>query len=87
MIYEFVDSFKNIRIGSKITILGKYFRIVPNAFFEYLSFNRNIFTVRTIQEIDDDNAMICVEEVQGVLEYAQINPYFDPRGIIRVVNC
>jgi hypothetical protein len=93
MIYDFVDTFKRIKVGGKIKIktscilhVGNNHLRVPNSFINYIKNNSNKFTVSTIQEINDDNAMVTVFEVGGVLEYFQVTP-FSYRGTVKVLNC
>jgi len=90
MIYEFVDEFKNIKVGDKVKIKRSCippcppgFIPVPSDFVLHIRLYCNRFTIRSIQEIDDDSAMIGVEEVKGVLEYPQVNPY---NGSNRIIN-
>jgi len=89
VIYEFVDYFKGIRVGDKIKIKLRHippcsYKAVPvsNNFVNYIRANGNCFVVRSIQEIDDDNAMIGVEEVTGALEYYQVERYITSKRII-----
>lgn len=84
MIYEFVDFFKNIRIGSIISISN--INKVPKTFKEHIQKNSNRFIVKEIQEISCNNAMIQVLEVSGAVEYDYIVPYYFLKGI-RVFNC
>jgi hypothetical protein len=97
MLYEFVDQFKNIKVGDKIKIKNKY--LCPSAkgfsasssyvrwnFQIYVDLNSNKFTVTDIQEIDKDNAMIIVCETHGSLEYLQVEPFLF-KGTVRVINC
>ncbi|MFA5048768.1 MAG: hypothetical protein WC516_07115 [Patescibacteria group bacterium] len=89
MIYEFVDYFKGIRVGQKIKIRRRHippchYKVVPvhNNFVNYVRTNGNCFVVRSIQVIDDDNAMIGVEEVHGALEIYQVERYATSKRII-----
>lgn len=93
MLYDFVDEYKKIKVGGKIKVKSeclppgmKGFIIVPKDFQKYVKKYSNKFTVRAIQEIDEGNAMIAVFEVQGVLEYSQLEP-FSYRGTVKVINC
>lgn len=87
MIYEFVDSFRYISVGDIIKIKLRYLRYVPNSFRMHIKkYGQNLFVVRSIQEIDDDNAIICVNDVNGVLEFNQIRPY-KVNYSMRVINC
>jgi hypothetical protein len=90
MIYEFVEEFKDISVGDTVKIVrgcippcASGFIPVPPDFVQYIRLLANRFTVRTIQEIDDDSAMIGVDEVKGVLEYPQIKLY---TGSTRMIN-
>lgn len=75
--FEFVDYYKKIRIGSKIKVKALFMvhgrRQVPFTFVEWSRRYRNIFTVSAIQDMGE-SAMISVEEVRGSLEYDQIIP-------------
>ena len=90
MIYEFVDCFNGIKIGDKIKI--KESCIPPcrfpvfSGFVNYIQKFENLFTVRTIQEIDDDNAMIGVEETNGSLEFYQIEKLIESKRVINSGN-
>ena len=73
--FEFVDRYGKIKIGSKIRIKSSFFsgnRAIPTAFFEWIRRYGNIFTVNTIYKIAD-TAMISVEEMKGHLEYDQVS--------------
>ena len=89
LIYEFVDDFKWMEVGEKIKIKQRhippcYYKVVPvpSAFVRYIKKHDNCFTVRTIQVIDDDSAMIGVDEVQGALEFYQVERYSSGKRII-----
>ena len=89
MIYEFVDVFRNIKIGDKIKIKASYIPPCKNGlvpissdFVQYIRLVMNCFTIKDIQEIDDDNAIIRVNEVGGILEYLQIQVYNSRKRII-----
>jgi len=75
--FEFVDYFKNIKVGGKIKIRPLYLmfgsRQVPKNFIEWSRRKRNKFTIESIQKLDK-TAMVTVEEVPGILEYDQIVP-------------
>lgn len=83
---EFLDKFKEIRIGSKIKVKRLFMmfgrRQVPLTFVEWSRRYRNIFTVDTIQEFGS-SAMISVKEVKGAVEYDQIVPL---KKSMRVLN-
>lgn len=90
MLYEFVDEFKGVKIGDEIKVkkgcLPPYLPghiPVPSDFILYIRMFTNRFTVRTIQEIDDNSVMIGVDEVGGVLEYPQIQVYSNS---LRIIN-
>lgn len=72
---NFVDEYKKVKIGSKIKIKIFFLmhgrRRVPYVFLEWISRYKNQFTVESIQEVND-SAMISVEEVNGSVEYDQI---------------
>lgn len=83
--FEFVDRHKKIKIGSKIRIMATYVlkhpRQVPHTFVEWIKRYRNIFVIKTIQEVDE-SAMVTVEEVQGYLEYDQIIPLKENKRVL-----
>lgn len=72
--FEFVDRYKKVKIGSKIEIKEQFLkphrRQVPYGFIEWVKRFKNEFTVSSIQQIED-SAMISVEEVNGSIEYDQ----------------
>lgn len=89
MIYEFVDTLNGISVGDRVRIKGRYvppcaYKVVPapNVFLKYIKKNNNCFIVRTIQQVDDDNAMVGVEEIQGAIEIYQIEKIFGSKKII-----
>jgi len=74
MIFEFVDKFRNIQVGQNIKIFERWIPRIPQSFSDFIKKFGNKFTVREIQKIDYDNAMILVHESDEVLEYYQISP-------------
>ncbi len=99
MLYEFVDEFKKIKIGEKVKIKNRCLcsksQVHPSSvsknyvrwiFQMYIDLNSNKFTVKDIQDIGEDNAMITVHEVEGSLEYLQVEPFLF-KGTVRVLNC
>lgn len=89
MLYEFIEYFKGIRVGEKIKIKRRHippchYKVVPvpNNFVNYIRKNGNCFVVRSIQLIDDDSAMIGVEEVQGALEFYQVERFMSGKRLI-----
>jgi len=78
---EFVDEFKDIKVGQKIRIRTKYIyhprRYMPihSNFLNFIKTNSNQFTIDAIQEYDDDAVLISTEEVpEKTLEYEQVEP-------------
>jgi len=78
---EFIDEFKDIKVGQKIRIRTKYIyhprRYMPihSNFLNFIKTSSNQFTVDTMQLYDgDETVLIAVEEVVGSLEYEQIEP-------------
>ena len=91
MPYEFVEIFKNIKIGDLVRIKSSCIppcpsHVVPAPpnFLEFILQHGNCFTIRMIQEIDDDSAMIGVEETNGIIEYPQIERYYTSKRVINV---
>lgn len=89
LLYEFVDYFKGICVGDKIKIRRRHippchYKVVPvpNNFITHIRKCGNSFIVRSIQVIDDNNAMIGVEEVQGALEFYQIESFMSGKRLI-----
>lgn len=74
---EYVDKYKKIKIGSKISVKMVFMlygnRQVPSSFIDWSRRYGNKFTVESIQKVDQ-SAMITVEEVRGSLEYDQVVP-------------
>lgn len=83
--FEFVDHYKKIKVGSKIKIKSFYLtygsRQVDVDFIERAVIFGNVFKVESIQEINQ-SAMITVEEVKGFLEYDQVTPITQSKRII-----
>jgi len=75
--FEFVEHYKKIKVGSKIQIKAAYLlygrRQVSRVFIDWIRRYRNVFVVESIQEIGT-SAMIVVEEVSGYLEHDQVLP-------------
>lgn len=93
LIYEFVDEFQGIRVGEKIKIRRQNippcsYKVIPAppSFIRYIRKNGNCFVVRTIQQIDDDSAMIGVEEISGALEFFQVERYFNGKRVINSIG-
>ena len=89
MIYEFVESFDWLEVGDRVRIKSRYIppcasKIVPvhKNFINYIRNNGNCFIVRSIQQIDEDNAMIGVDEVSLALEIYQIEKISNSRKVI-----
>lgn len=81
--FPFIDRFKDVAVGQKVRVRTRYskrqrhksFAPIHPDFFDFIKMHGNEFTVDTIQECDDDLAMIAVEEIPGrALEYEQIEP-------------
>jgi hypothetical protein len=89
MSYEFLESYKDIKIGDKIRVnIPQPFNLVSidMAFVEHLFIHgrRNKFTVETIQEDGDGDAVITVREVSGgILGYDQLEKM---PASVRVLN-
>lgn len=72
---NFVDRYKKVKVGSRVKIKLFFLmtgrRRVPFVFLEWIKRYKNSFTVESIQEVGN-SAMISVEEVNGAVEYDQI---------------
>jgi hypothetical protein len=86
LFYEFLDEFKDIRVDKPIRIRESCYPplsdtlitgILPvsTEFIKYLNRYKNKFVVKTIQESANDDVIICVYEVEGILGYDQVLPY------------
>jgi len=91
---EFIEKYKDIEVGGKIQINEKcippahgLYQTAPveNSFVEYLKNNNNIFTIEFIQEFEDD-VIILVGEVEGILGYDQVIPIIERKYKSKVFN-
>ena len=75
----FLDEFNGIKVQGKIKIKNEwlfpfnYGLSLEYNFLHYLTNHRNRFTVKSIQEFEDD-VNICVYETDGVLSSIQVEP-------------
>jgi len=89
LFYDFFDKYKDIKVDTPIKIrescyppLSQILITVPpiaavsDDFVNFINRYKNCFTVKTIQEDGNDDVIICVYEVDGVLGYNQVLPYF-----------
>ena len=74
----FLDEFNGIKVQGKIKIKNEWLfpfhsPSIEYSFLHYLINHRNRFTVKSIQEFEDD-VNICVYETDGVLSSTQVEP-------------
>lgn len=90
MIQEFVDEYRGFKLKGMISVSDKClppycqgYVPVSGEMLEWINRYGNCFRIKTIQQIDTDNAVFSFYEVKSVLDYRQIEHYIPS---LRVVN-
>jgi hypothetical protein len=90
VLQEFVDEFRGFRLNDMVCVSDKCLPpycsgSVPASgeILEWINRYGNRFEIKTIQQIDADNAMFSFYNVKSTLDYYQIELYVESK---RVVN-